>query len=541
MAPQDIKEMVSLIVNKVLMFLANFEQSRNKIIWILLGIFTILMFGSFSLILGPDLNWDLQNYHFYGPYAALKDRWIIDHNAAGLQTTTNPTLDILTTYPLLRYGTPIVFSFILGGFHGFNFILLILISLELLREEDFTPGGMRFVFAVLAAALGVTGAVAYSEIGTTCGDLTTAVFNLASLYLVIRLNRKLDFENSALSLVLCGVIIGLSAGLKLINFLYMISFLTALFVVYTKKEIKPLVIAATAALVGVLISHGWWSIKLWQMYENPIFPFFNSIFGSLRYPLENFTDDRYFPTNIVQQLFYPFFFSHKPLTMEDTVNVVDFRFPLAYVCLFLLLLKILFDFTQEKQKQIKLSPHMLFLGMFIIVSYILWQYKFSASRYAITIELLLPLFVFLTILKIVPRYGKFVFIFCAAFLFLTTEAPSWGRAKSFSGHFYEIKYHFTESELISFDNSAIILGHLPLAWIAPALDLKNAIWLGQPFTELDKQIAIEKLKKRKSVYFISKKWPRYLDETQKTLLDYGLSMEQFNSCKQYGIYIICHN
>ncbi len=48
-----------------------------------------------SIALGQDANWDLQNYHFYGPWALLEGRAFgCDIAAAQLQTYLNPLLDL---------------------------------------------------------------------------------------------------------------------------------------------------------------------------------------------------------------------------------------------------------------------------------------------------------------------------------------------------------------------------------------------------------------------------------------------------------------
>jgi hypothetical protein len=55
--------------------------------------------SAISIALGQDANWDLQNYHFYGPWALLEGRafgW--DIAAAQLQTYLNPLLDLPFTH-----------------------------------------------------------------------------------------------------------------------------------------------------------------------------------------------------------------------------------------------------------------------------------------------------------------------------------------------------------------------------------------------------------------------------------------------------------
>jgi hypothetical protein len=47
-----------------------------------------------SFHLGQDMNWDLQNYHFYNPYQLLAGRFDKDILVAGVQSFFNPVLDL---------------------------------------------------------------------------------------------------------------------------------------------------------------------------------------------------------------------------------------------------------------------------------------------------------------------------------------------------------------------------------------------------------------------------------------------------------------
>ena len=526
----------SMVINAK--FWSRFNLMHYRVIvWTLFGISIICAFGILSIKLEADYNWDLRNYHFYSPYAVLNDRLNIDHNAAGLQTTINPTLDILTTYPLLRYTTPTIFCFILGGFQGVNFLLLMMISLEFLRKEYFAHKSLCFLFSLLAAVAGVMGALSFSEIGTTFADLTLSVLNLISIYIVIRINWQQDLKNNKIYLIFCGLMIGLSAGLKLTNIIYLFGLLITFILVFIRKYLNKSIVVCFSALTGFVIAHGWWSIYLWEEYRNPIFPFFNSIFKSERYPITSVIDKRFLPIGLIQKIFYPFFFSHGTYTAEP--GFIDFRFPLAYICLILLLTKLILNLMQGEPQRIRIPKIMVFLWGFTIISYVLWQYEFSIQRYAITIELLLPLLIFVTLLQVVPRYAKVIFVVCIIGFFLTTKPPDWGRSASLENFFYDIRGKFSVTEINSLDNSAIILGHQPLGWIAPALNLKNAIWLGKPFNERDKAIAIKKLRTRKSVYFITSSRRVDIDDTRSTLFEYGFSMRESYACKQLANLLIC--
>lgn len=43
---------------------------------------------------GLDINWDVQNYHYYNAWAHLHDRYSIDLAPAGMQSFFNPLFDL---------------------------------------------------------------------------------------------------------------------------------------------------------------------------------------------------------------------------------------------------------------------------------------------------------------------------------------------------------------------------------------------------------------------------------------------------------------
>lgn len=524
------------------MYISKFWSLNDKKVLLIVGILAIIGFGIYSINIGQDTNWDLQNYHFYNPYAALNSRLKIDHNVSGFQTTLNPTLDILSTYPLLRYGNPILSTFVLGAFHGLNFLLLVAIFLQFFKYGEFFSSGWRYSLAILAGLLGVTGALSASEIGTTYGDLTLSVLNLTSILVLIRHREDWPSGRQIRNAALAGLIIGLSTGLKLTNAVYCLSFLAASAVIFGKSRFKLTLFSSLSAMFGIVIAHGWWSEVLWKIYGNPVFPLFNAFFKSPNYPTANFVDTKYYPVGWAQTLFYPFFFSwekkysHGLFTCE--LPFVDFRFPLAYLCCAIIIIYLVVRKIKDNNYKFS-NKNVIFLTLFIVLSYVMWQMEFSIQRYAITIELLIPIFVFAVIVFIIPNFGKTVFILCAIFLFSTTIIPDWTHYKNDSRFFYVAKDHFPKQLLNNMDKSAIVLGVQALGWLVPSLNLKHAIWLGRPFDEYDREIAINKLRQRKSFYLITIDVPQEMTKSEETLRMYNFKPVDYSRCSKIGRYYVC--
>jgi hypothetical protein len=331
----------------------------------------------------------------------------------------------------------------------------------------------------------------------------------------------------------------LSAGLKLTNLVYLIALFVSFFVIVDENKFRLVKFFSIYASIGLAIAHGWWSFRLWSVYKNPIFPFFNSFFKSPYYPIDGVIDDRFLPRGLMQSLFYPFFFSNGKYTSE--LWIIDYRFPIAYVCVMLFLVWAIYK-SLNSLKSIELFDRkVMFLLFFIMVSYLLWQLKFSIQRYAISIELLLPIFILGTLVKILhkPIYAKATFFIIALLFVFTTKSPNWGRYSLNNIPFFEVKTVLSERKFNFMNNSAIILGSQPLAWMAPTFDLKDALWLGRPFNALDRKIGLRKLESKDNVYLVSLDTPEDLIETQQTLFEYGLNPFFFVNCEKIGALMVC--
>lgn len=481
-------------------------------------VFSFFGCGFLSLAIGHDANWDLRNYHYYNPYMVFHNRLSIDHNVAGIQTYLNPTLDMLTTYPLIRFFGAAGYSFILGAIHGINFFLIVLIALELMNYYDFLSYKYRVFLAILAGALGMSGAMASSEIGTCFGDLTLSPLNLGGLWLAIKSFQSRDDKNRILSIAVCGLVIGLSIGFKLINGPYGVAIVTAVLLKWGRGRLRALSALIVCLILGIVITHGWWFLFLFMHYQNPIFPFFNGIFHSPYIDPTNHRDLRFFPHGWAQHLFYPFFFSRKHLTAEIWFR--DFRFPLAYICVLSILVSSAVPVLRKQKSATKISPSFIFLITFIVAAYIIWQRLFSIQRYLISVELLLPVVILITCLTLLRKWGAGAFILVGLFLVLTTEVASWGRIDLTKGPFNKISQN-NPAAIIS--NSVIILGDRPLGYLVPTFNLSNTAWLGAPFSSPDREVAMRKLNSQ-------------LDEREAFVVDIYGKVDKANSVLQrYGM------
>ena len=348
------------------------------------GVLTISVIscGLISIALGQDANWDLRNYHIYNAYAFLEDRLNIDFAPAQQQTYFNPLLDILIYFPMTQF-PPRGFGFVLGALHGVNAWLVFLIARQTLSPINNTT---RTIISLLCAVIGMYGAMSFAEIGTTFHDLTTAVFVLFAILMLV----------SERPPWIAGLALGLGIGFKYTLVVYAAGFAVAI-LAYSKWSFKERIFQTLAwgiaASCGLLASSGFWLLQMWQKFGNPLFPYFNNIFRSPHLAAEAVLDARFFPSSVARMLFYPFYFNI-PGTVAE-LPFQDLRMPIIYLLGVTVLISTVTRWALNKeigQSTTNLLPAKCLI-VFFACSYIAWQMLFSIYRYLVPLELLAPMVV----------------------------------------------------------------------------------------------------------------------------------------------------
>jgi hypothetical protein len=474
---------------------------KGTSVWVGLTIAGIVATASAALFLGADANWDLKNYHLYGPYSVWAGRHSIDHHPAGIQGYLNPTLDLLSTYPLLRLGNLSGMSLALGGLQGLSFVLLVAIAWHLLRGFPELRDRERMLLAGLSALLGMTGAMVISEIGTTFGDLTTALLVLSALLCYLYSLECRTSPNLRL-IAVSGLAVGVATGLKLTNAVFLVALFVSALVFSGGPRKRSILALSVAAGSGILLSHGWWSWRLWEMFGNPVFPFFNNVFRSPYYSFAAFADERFMPWSLKQAIVYPFYFSWNAQTAE--VPFRDFRFPVAYIMGALLVGRLLSEKHGDNDlAKVAARRAAVHLGTFIALSYILWLSRFSVQRYAVAIELLLPVFILIAFLLVFPRYGRFLFVAAAMLLYISTTPANCARLH-FNAVREPIVAESVRSDLRSMlQGGAVVLGPAPLAYLPASLRESDVAWFGEALSRADAENLARKLSRYNKVFAIS--------------------------------------
>ena len=451
--------------------------ARARVAWIVVAALCCAAGAGASLLLGQDNNWDLLNYHLYNPWAVLEGRWDIDHHPGNEAGFLNPLLDLIV-FPLATVLPDRVGGAILGAFQGFAFLALFLVAREAIG------GSSRSSTALLATVGGATSAMTISEIGTTFGDLTTAVAVLAALASAIRACTRPDERRLPWRMGIAGALVGIATGLKLTNGLFALGLAVAAAIAVPGSRRRTLSWLLAPALLGLIATHGWWSAFLWSHYGSPVFPFANDIFRSPWYRTGNFTDLRFFPPSLREALFYPFYFGFSHRTAE--VPFRDLRMAAGYAAA-PLLAALLFARRRLARPAPAFAPPArasVFLIAFMAVAYVVWLRTLAIERYIIVLEMLAPLAAILLVGNLVAtRTRNFLAIAFVGTLIVTTHPANWRRAP-WDGD--------TWSRLRNFEappaGSAVIVGAHPLAFLAPTVAAQDVTWVSTnpAFSALDR-------------------------------------------------------
>lgn len=444
----------------------NQENHINKRAHGALLLFCITFGIVLSVLLGPDILWDTRNYHLYNAWALLHDRYANDVAAAGMQSYFNPLLDL--PYFVLGSGALNHWPRVLAGLQGLWFSALLYVlfrigmRLAALQQRTFNLAD------ACAVLIGATGTMAVSQTGTTTNELPLAVLVLIGLYRLMGLFRPRDTALNLRAIAWAGLCCGLATGLKPTAMIYVPALGLALLAApYSFAQIcKYFVVFAASAALGFLLGYGAWGWHLFHLTGNPVFPLFNQIFHSNWIAPGVGTDDHFKPRNLVQWLFYPFFWLRPGRNIVTESLFADPRYALAML---LMVALCVMAAAQRLKKQPCTDAVTRFLLIFVACAYVFWLALFSILRYAIPIEALTGVVILLVVRTMRPAWWEGassktlrngLFIALTLLLIAFTRYPNWWRGR------YEKQVFAIDTGQVEPDSLVLIAGS-PAAYVAP--------------------------------------------------------------------------
>jgi hypothetical protein len=389
------------------------EQNRWKVL-------LLLAISLLPLIEGKDANWDFYNYHLYVAHALVHGRLSQDFMAASLQGYLNPLL-YLPTYWMIMADWPSVFiRLALASVHSLNLLVLWKICERIL----FPHISNRKYHILIAVLLGISAPVFLGTLGTTFGDPAISVFVLFGLLLLCK--EAGNTAKFSVAIGLAGLSLGLAAGLKPTNIIYVISAVGAMLVTLSVRSgiLKVLVYFGVAAIAGWLITGGWWAWKLYGEFGNPFFPLFNNIFHSPDFPAVLLTVNRFLPGGVLEGLAQVFRMAdyHSGIYVEPMLP--DLR--LALIIIFAVVV-----FTRNSWQRLSGSgdgnhetdtPSRV-LPWFFLIATVLWLATSGNGRYGLPVLLLAGPVLHWMIIRSIPN-GRWPLLIATAIL-IAQNAHAW--------------------------------------------------------------------------------------------------------------------
>ena len=230
-----------------------------------------------AALLGQDANWDQLQYHYWYPWQLLHGGFTDPDLYGGRFQNPLPQVPF---YLLVTYLPPIAAQATLGAIAGTAAVVARRIAARIIPAA----GGWLLALSTVAAAAGMVGAGFRSEVGTSYSDVWLATMLLGGLLLLLR--------GGTWPALWAGVLAGAAVGLKYTSAPFAIAAVAALLVIADRRATR-LGVWLVGAVAGWALTGAWWAWQLWRVYESPVFPFWNTVFGSRWFPAETLTDERY--------------------------------------------------------------------------------------------------------------------------------------------------------------------------------------------------------------------------------------------------------
>jgi len=417
--------MVSTMARRILIFARRGDVDLGKGPGLVVLVFFLLGGGALSVAMGTDRNWDLRNYHVYGPYAWLRGRLFFDLAPAQVQSFFNPTLYI--PHQALFFalqGAPRLFAFLMGLPAGlFGFIMLRIAWDHAAQIQG--RGALAWASAAVAGALGLTGAAVLPGVGLSSFDVLVAVPLELAYWLVLRETLRRDAGQGLRlrPLVIAGATAGLAVGLKLTA----LPFAAAIgLMILALLGLRAAIAAGIAMAAGFLLGFGPFAWHLWQATGNPVFPLYNNVFRSPEWLPQHFADERFLPRSWLQGIFYPFWWLTTNSGLVTELRMRDPRMALCYLAWVVLAVVLI---TQRRFK----GARALWLALGVsALSYAVWAGMFGIYRYIVFLEALAAVLIMLALILALPRRP---ILRLACFAALTAVAipvtvhPNWGHGR----------------------------------------------------------------------------------------------------------------
>lgn len=357
------------------LFAASVRRRLDAVVVVACVVFALWV----TFLQGPDLNWDLQNYHLYSAFSFVKGRLHSEFMAAGMMSYLNP-LPMLPFYGMVAAGWhSVLIGTLLALAHAVNLVLLWMICRRLFGKMD-----RALTLALLAMIIGAASPLFIAEIGTSYADISTCAPVLGGVLLLLGAQTRGR-------LLAAGALLGAAAGLKLTNMPFAVAAAVFLFAPGTswRERGANLCWFALGGLIGAVLTGGYWALLLYTEFHNPVFPFANSIFRSPDFPALSHIHRRFLPGSVLEALTLPFYLALPKDMIYVEITAPDFRFAF---CILAGAAALIMSLRRQGARPGAVEPTAAVLPRFIgyiMLCWTLWLLQFSNGRYFLPLTLLI--------------------------------------------------------------------------------------------------------------------------------------------------------
>lgn len=443
----------------------------------------------FVFLRGQDINWDLQNYHYYTGYALLNGRLDVDVTPVNLQSFFNPSVNVISFFAFNYLPFPLS-SWFISMWQVVSFIAIALIINKIIINDGFEDENKKIIFC-LALYLALISPLFWSELGTSFFSSTLTPLVLLSIY--FSLDYVLRCELGLKKIIISGMLMGTAVGLKLTNAPFAIS-LGLVICLFSFGSLKHKIIITflfgVGGVVGMFFS-AWWHIRLFNIWDSPLFPFYNQIFNS-PYAADISGRD-------IRWMFYSFFdfVEYILSSFGGTSKTSEIFFSDGRILIYSAMMCILLIVLVTRRSELKGSRVHFFIISLFSIGFIIWALMLAYQRYLIPYEFMLGVSIYSILVVLFKKRPKYIIFLLLIFSFISTwtvNIPDWGHIKTSVGdkNPFKIKY---EGVLLDTPAKYLLVG-VPISYLVPYFNSHSYFYGISQAKEMDivERIAIDKYK-----------------------------------------------
>jgi hypothetical protein len=340
-----------------------------------------------NYIIGKEMAWDLLHYHFYAGFSALNDRFAQDYFAAGTNSYLNPYV-YAPFYVLVKLGLP---ALAVGTGLALIHSIVLWLTYELACAVSPVDGRKkRFFFGLCVTIFAFMNPVLLQQIGSSFSDITTAALVLGGWLLLVRAILRPRVE----LMIFAAILLGIATALKPTNGLYALAafFLVGFLPLPLAERIRNLFYFGATLGTSFVLAAAPWSLKLWRMFGNPMFPLLNNVFRSPEITTSSAKAYRFIPESITDALLRPFAMTGTDNMIAEELAAPDIRY--ALLLLVFLISVIAWIWRSRARTPIpritslpdSAARAQMALGCGFTFSWIVWLMNSGNSRYFLSME-----------------------------------------------------------------------------------------------------------------------------------------------------------